>query len=257
MKNNRRLRCLLKRGKKLKILICDDEVRVAKGINEMLKMLIAESGIQATTIVLTSTDKIEKSDMSEYEIAFLDIDMGKQNGIEIARKLHLANPMAIVVFVTNYIEYAPAGYEVNAFRYLLKNEMTLSLPKIFSDVMEEYKKLHRVVSFKAGAENIDVPVNDVLYLESHQRIIEMHLISERRTTYEFYSTMAHMTEQLESLGFLRIQRSYLVNMNYIEAVQYGQIRLSDGTKLTVSEKNYSEVKRKFLLWRAKNKWNIV
>lgn len=73
--------------------------------------------------------------------------MKPYNGIDLARKLHNENPNAIIIFVTNYIEYAPAGYEVNAFRYLLKPEMDKNFERIFEDALEAYKKITRLYRF--------------------------------------------------------------------------------------------------------------
>lgn len=162
-----------------------------------------------------------------------------------------------IIFVTNYIEYAPAGYEVNAFRYLLKPEIDKNFERIFEDALEAYKKNHQIVSFSIDAEHIEVPVHNILYFESEQRIMRMHLLQSDRACHRFYASMTQMAAELEPMGFLRIQKSYLVNMEYIESLKYGETRLKGGIVLKSSEKNHSEIKQRYSLWRAKNRWNIV
>ena len=95
-----------------------------------------------------------------------------------------------------------------------------------------------------------MPVQNILYFESEQRIMKMHLIRGDRLCHRFYASMTQMTAELEPMGFLRIQKSYLVNMEYIEMLKYGIV-------LKSSEKNHSEIKQRYSLWRAKNRWSIV
>ena len=71
--------------------------------------------------------------IAQYGILFLDIDLGKESGIDLARKMRKMNPEAVLIFVTNFSEYAPEGYEVDAFRYLAKSELEKKLPTYFED----------------------------------------------------------------------------------------------------------------------------
>ena len=64
-----------------------------------------------------------------------------------------------------------------------------------------------------------MPVQNILYFESEQRIMKMHLIRGDRLCHRFYASMTQMTAELEPMGFLRIQKSYLVNMEYIEMLK--------------------------------------
>lgn len=101
-----------------------------------------------------------------------------------------------------------------------------------------------------------LPVNDILYLESHRRIIVMHLLDEKRPAYQFYGNITELSEKIEPLGFLRIQKSYLVNMHYVEIFQYNKVQLRGGLCLAPSEKNYNELKQKYLHWRGKSRWML-
>ena len=57
----------------------------------------------------------------------------------------------------------------------------------------------------------------------------MHLIHDERTEYRFYGNMTDLSEKLEDLGFLRIQKSFLVNMEYIEQMQYEKVTYAEGS----------------------------
>ena len=191
-----------------------------------------------------------------YDIALLDIDMGETNGIELARKLRAENENIVIIFITNFIQYAPEGFEVQAFRYLLKADLSAKLDSYFDSAVQEVLQRKQLVTISINSEIIDVPVNDILYLESHRRIIVMHLLDEKRPAYQFYGNITELSEKIEPLGFLRIQKSYLVNMHYVEIFQYNKVQLRGGLCLAPSEKNYSELKQKYLHWRGKSRWML-
>lgn len=163
----------------MNIFICDDERFAAEKIAEMVSRSAVQHHLAVSVVKYTDVEKCLASPLNRCDIAFFDIDMKPYNGIDLARKLHNENPNAIIIFVTNYIEYAPAGYEVNAFRYLLKPEMDKNFERIFEDSLEAYKKNHQIVSFSIDAEHIEVPVHNILYLESEQRI--MHILHSEKS----------------------------------------------------------------------------
>lgn len=124
----------------MNILICDDEGFAAEKIVKLVSHSAVQHHLAVSVVKYTDVEKCLASPLNQCDIAFFDIDMKPYNGIDLARKLHNENPNAIIIFVTNYIEYAPAGYEVNAFRYLLKPEMDKNFERIFEDALEAYKK---------------------------------------------------------------------------------------------------------------------
>ena len=73
--------------------------------------------------------------------------------------------------------------------------------------------------------------------------------------YSCYSSLPSFEKKLHPLGFLRIQKSYLVNMRHIKKLQCSEVILENGLTLPVSGKNYSEIKRAYLLWKGAQTWN--
>ena len=150
----------------------------------------------------------------------------------------------------------PEGFEVQAFRYLLKSNMQERLVSYFEEAVREVVREKQIITISVNSELIDIPVNHILYLESNLRIIIMHLIHDERKEYRFYGNMTDLSEKLEDLGFLRIQKSFLVNMEYIEQMQYEKVRLRGEIVLPSSAKNHKELKQHYLKWRGKNRWVI-
>ena len=108
------------------ILICDDSIRFASQLRIAVETAMRQRGFRVKVHEFHCAEEIGTEILSSCDIAFLDIDFKDKdyNGIDTARRLRRFNNDAIIIFVTNYIEYAPTGYEVQAFRYILKNEMS-------------------------------------------------------------------------------------------------------------------------------------
>ena len=238
----------------MNVLICDDEWSVTEQVSELLQKHCAETGTQVRFHLFDAPCAIK--DFAAYDIAILDIDMGDFSGIDLARRLRKEKPGIVIIFLTNFIQYAPEGFEVQAFRYLLKSNMQERLVSYFEDAVREVVREKQIITISVNSELIDIPVNHILYLESNLRIIIMHLIHDERKEYRFYGNMTDLSEKLEDLGFLRIQKSFLVNMEYIEQMQYEKVRLRGEIVLPSSAKNHKELKQHYLKWRGKNRWVI-
>lgn len=82
------------------------------------------------------------------------------------------------------------------------------LVSYFEDAVREVVREKQIITISVNSELIDIPVSHILYLESNLRIIIMHLIHDERKEYRFYGNMTDLSEKLEDLGFLRIQKSF-------------------------------------------------
>ena len=177
----------------MNVLVCDDDQQIVDSIIEELKKKSEETHVALRFYGFSQPSQINLS--LPYDIALLDIDMGETNGIELARKLRAENGNIVIIFITNFIQYAPEGFEVQAFRYLLKADFSAKLDSYFDSAVQEVLQRKQLVTISINSEIIDVPVNDILYLESHRRIIVMHLLDEKRPAYQFYGNITELSEK--------------------------------------------------------------
>lgn len=238
----------------MRLLVCDDDKITVQKISNLISSHCQSKGRFPT--ILESTDPKSVDITKEFDVAFLDIDMPQMSGIELARRLHNLQSNTIIIFITNFIQYAPEGYEVGAFRYLMKDQISEKLIGYFDLAIKERTKRLRVVTIEINGEHIDVPISHILYMESNARIITMHLTGNSRSIYQFYGNMSDLEQKFEIMGFLRVHKSYLVNMEYIEVFQCKKLELKNGIRIPSSERKYSELKQHYLKWEAENKWNI-
>lgn len=113
----------------LNVLICDDDVGMIDTMRSIVESVLQKSGKKARIHTFTDASLISDQLLSGYDIALLDIDFEEAgyNGMDVARRLRIFRRDTVIIFVTNFIEYAPEGYEVQAFRYVLKRDIDSDL----------------------------------------------------------------------------------------------------------------------------------
>lgn len=106
------------------ILICDDEPAVARQVEQLARQHLEQRGIPVQCAVCTRGEEVlARSDLAKYQLALLDVDLETMTGIALGRRLKQQNPELVLVYISAYLEFAPEGYTVRAFRYLLKRDM--------------------------------------------------------------------------------------------------------------------------------------
>ena len=238
----------------VKILICDDDPTFAQSMFKRILSLPAYSSKSMKLSCLTDIAEMSANTIAQYDILFLDIDLGKESGIDLARKMRKMNPEAVLIFVTNFSEYAPEGYEVDAFRYLAKSELEKKLPTYFEDALAMCRTRQRKVEILCEGESVPIPVQSLAWIESQGREQYLHLVGGCREQLITRLTMAQLEDLLVPHGFLRIHKSYLVNMAYLQSFQSTSAVLTIGQTLPVGARSYRDNKQKFVRWQAQQLW---
>lgn len=238
------------------ILICDDDPRMLAKIKGQINSLVSLLKIKAKIYAYADGSRISDQILASCDIALLDIDFQTEayNGIDLARKLRELRNDTIIMFITNFIEYAPEGYEVHAFRYILKNKFESDINLYFEQAIAEIHKRKEVIKIQVNGEIIDLNLDNILYFEVQQHNISAYVLKfpQRKEVkvYTFYGSLSDLEKRLEPQGFLRIHKSFLVNMRHLKKFQCREALLDNGTSLRVGEKGYAENKQKYLIWKG-------
>lgn len=239
-----------------RIIICDDDSSLLLKIEDNVRDFFAAKDIKVKIHTFTSAGQISDYLLSSCDIALLDVDFEQQayNGMDIARRIREFRKDTLIIFITNFIEYAPAGYEVQAFRYILKRELQSEFVPYLQQAIEQLQSTREQIKIQANGEIIDIAVDDILYFEVQQHNVTVHVkkdaTGKQTKVYNIYGSLSNLEQQLEKQGFLRIHKSYMVNMRHLSKFQCREAVLDNGIKLRVGEKSYAEKKKKFLLWKG-------
>ena len=255
--DHRLVNCSIERSvPMIRILICDDDNAFSVKLQMQIEDILNKKAIKAKIHTYEGMERIGDPILRSCDIAFLDIDFANNDysGLDIARKLRSMRSDAVIIFVTNFIEYAPEGYEVQAFRYSLKSDIFDKLENYLQLSITKLQSSREKFKIQVNGEIIDISVEDILYIESQLHTVTMIVQKDKQgkqlKEYTCYAAIGELEKQLALLGFLRVHKSYLVNMKYIKKYQCREIQLTNNTILRSSVKNYREQKEKYLLWKG-------
>lgn len=159
----------------MRILVCDDDAAFAGQLAEKIEAIVKPQMPRSTVDCATDAAQLRALPLAKYDLAFLDIDMGPLNGVDLARRLHELHPDMLLIFVTNYVEYSLQGYEVQAFRYLLKAEMPQKLERYVQQALTAYRKTRDTVRIFCDGEDVELQPQQILYAEMSARKVCLHL----------------------------------------------------------------------------------
>ena len=168
----------------LRMLLADDDPVFLSKLERLLTQYAAQQQ-RKVWIDAYPRDDLSGFVLQSYDIAFLDIDFGDRRGagIDLARRLRQKRNDAILIFVTNYVEYAPEGYELRAFRYLLKTDIDMKLEAYFSQAAEQFAAKREILPIQTGGEMRNLTVDEILYLESDKHTVRIYMLSSSAGPY--------------------------------------------------------------------------
>lgn len=234
----------------IKAIIIDDEPLACQLLQEMLK---AHPEIQVEAVCHDGFAGLKEINARNPDLIFLDIQMPKITGIEMLELI--PNPPK-VIFTTAYDKYAIKAFEVNALDYLLKpyapERLALAIEKMKSRVGVENPAQKSIATPESSARIVVkegntikvIPVKDVLYLEAASDYVKVHT---QDRYYLKHGTMHHFEEVLTPSNFVRVHRSYLLNLEYINKLELYEkgghcVILKNNAVIPVSKSGYMRLK---------------
>ena len=237
---------------RMKVLICDDDPLFAERIEKAAAPFFAAKGIKADIRVCTSAAEAEAvPELEQYQLAFLDVDLDGASGIALGRSLKQKNPAVMLVYISAYLEFAPQGYTVSAFRYILKDSLRQTLPVCLSDVYNELFTRHKALVVEVSRETVRVPYDDIYSLESEGRRVQVFGETPRSPLCVYYGKLSDLPGEMFSSGFLRVGRSAVVNLRHVRKILGYKVQMTNGVELSVSRALYGEIRSTYLEWRGR------
>lgn len=232
----------------LSVAVCDDEKTVCEYLRGCINGLLAKWDIDGSVTLFNDGEPLAalyEEGNGGFDLIFLDITMKNCDGLSAAKRIRSVDKDVMIVFVTASAEYVFSGYEVRAFRYILKPELRNGFESVFKECVAELTRSDdaRYV-FQNGSESISLPVRDILFFESNKRIITVRTVSGRE--YSFYGKLDDVAQTLKKQDFVRCHQSYLINAVKISSLSPTEAVLSDGSSVPVSKHRAKETNEAFL-----------
>lgn len=202
----------------------------------------------------TDPDKMlaKIKDDEYYDIFLLDIEMGENNGLQMLEDIqrHYLNPVCI--FITDYYEYATEGYKYNAFRYILKTQLSEKLPEALASAIGRRKE--QKIQDQRGyfvteihQDMIKIFFREILYIKKEGKNI---YIQCWKNTYIFRAELKNIWDKLNHTQFAYSDRGWIVNLRYVHETKKDIIVMDNDERIPMSRGKSSEFKtalRRYLM----------
>lgn len=176
------------------------------------------------------------------DIVFLDIEMPGMNGMDAAKQIRRIDSQVVIVFVTNIIQYAINGYEVDALDYIVKPvdkyAFVMKMQRIVAHALQNRDDL---IPITCSGRTMMIKTSSIMYIEASGHYTIYHTTKD---DYPEYITIKGAANKLNKNQFTWISRSFYVNMKYIDAVSGDNVIIGKN-KVLISRLQKKEFLEKF------------
>jgi len=239
-------------GPLIYIAVCDDEEYYRELTKQLLIQYLDKYQVEYAIDEFSSGEEFceQCASLTKYDIVFLDINLKEMNGIEIAYKIRSYKKDVYIVFITSYINYALEGYRVDAIRYIMKDSLSISIIECMNTIIKKMEiQINKMeLIFIEGKKQIYI--EKIFYVESHKHKLVFKIFETGLKEYEMYDKLDNIELKFKEYGFLRIHKSYLINMKYIKKISSYKIILISNEELPIPKLRYQKVKEAFILYKG-------
>ncbi|MCL2866299.1 MAG: LytTR family DNA-binding domain-containing protein [Clostridia bacterium] len=230
----------------MRIAVCEDMQSHADILIDMIHKWAASRGKRAEAVHYKNAEAFlfHWSKDNLFDLAFLDIEMGSLNGLELAARIRREDQGMLIVFTTGLREYIVRGYEVQAFRYMLKPIKEKDVFKVLdSAVIALQKKKTDTFVIIQETQSKRLFKDEIYYFEMDNHYIIAHTL---KGTIRYKEKMSHLEQILGEPHFCKCHRSYLVNLAHVATINREQVEIDNTDILPVSRSRWEALNQCFL-----------
>lgn len=231
----------------VEVAICSDDLVFLKRIAALLRDFTKRKRIKYNLTLFHSTQEIISSNLKKFDIFFLDVNMPKINGIEIGIRIRECRNTSIIIYTSDIPHYALDAYSVHPFHYLLKEKLEASFDQCMNEMIH-YLPFCNIYLLPTEDGILKVTLSDIQFFEVRDHSIIVHMVHSNPSGLRFCGNLSKLESQLSNIGFLRIHKSYLVNIKHLSYIQKGTAILDSGKVLPCSRQRKKNILHRFLLW---------
>ena len=233
--------------------VCDDEesARVLVGDFLIQKMKKREEPLEVCYFDC-GEDLVEQYEEGNrrFDIIFLDVYMKFMDGVETARQIREYDRSVALIFMTFSRDHAMDGYDVWASGYLLKPVDADKLGEVFRHFMEErYPRIRQSLLVIGKNSGKRIAYDDILYIES--RRMNLRIVCSHGVEHTIRKKLGEVQEELPADRFLRCNRSFIVNMDYIADAD-GDFTMENGDRIPIKGREKKQIRKQYLDYMVEN-----
>lgn len=229
----------------IRIGVVDDEKMFRDRISEIVVNVLKGEQVQTESRKYADgTHFFEALSAGEtFDILLADIQMAGMDGMELGRRIRRNSPGMYIIFITSYEEYAAESYRIEAFQYILKQDLESRLPGVIRELayrLEEQEQEYRIVG--NSVEKVKLFYKNIIYLYKSKGAKYVNYVTEEGIFRERIS-LESLLKELDSKIFIPVERGYVVNMKRICRISGDTLYLEKGYQVQVSRARLTMVKQ--------------
>lgn len=224
----------------IRLAIVEDDKEYASILKEYADKYAKENNIALKIDLFSDGTEIAEDYHPVWDLIFLDVEMPHMNGIAAAKVIRKMDQTVLIMFITNMAQFAIKGYEVDALDYVLK---PLNYP-VFS---MKFRKAVRILESRPTAsivlsvsgDPLKLDISDIRYVEVFDHNLVYHTVDG---DYQTLDSLGKLESVLPD-SFVRCNRSYLVNLQYVDGVKDNYVLIGQD-KLKIGRTRKTEFMQK-------------
>lgn len=216
----------------IKLAICDDAQNQIEYVASLVSSWSTNKGYHCVVHTFPSAEAFlfEYEDDKTYDILLLDIEMGKMNGIDLAKNIRQTNDTVQIVFITGFPDFIAEGYDVSALHYLMKPVSQEKLHSVLDKAAANLKKAEKRLCITFDRQVDYISLGQIMYIEAQKQYVDIYSAEK---CYRMKSSLSEIEANLDEF-FFKCQRSFIVNLKYIMRINTNCVVLKNGTEIPIS-----------------------
>lgn len=214
---------------KYQIALVDDDLDDLEKACSMIQTYFSSANKEA------SIDKVHDSlkfdNEKNYDLLFLDIEMPNQTGFDLAKEYMKTHKETLIVFITDHKELVYSACNLHPFDFIRKENLALELPYVLDEALYRLTEMNPTVSFQSNGSTYLIHKNSIIFCESFNHNTVIHYDDKELNVY---LQLKEVIEKINLDYFMRVNRSYYVNMKKVIKLAGKHLYLEDNHIVEIS-----------------------
>ncbi|SEF95001.1 two component transcriptional regulator, LytTR family [Eubacterium ruminantium] len=213
----------------INIAVCDDDILSHRDVFSFCDAYFSDKNVTYNLYSYYSGEDILSEREKRIDLLFLDIEMDGVDGIEVMKQIEEIPSFHRIIFISSHTEMMKCAFGYKTIGFLGK---PIDQKEIFKKLDGLYKKIvdDSVVRFSETGKELLYRRSDIIYIEADSNYINIYSEEGVKT---IACTLKTCEEMINGLPFLRIHKSYIVNLDYVKDIRTDSVYLKNGIKIAI------------------------